>query len=598
MTGKNPISRRDLMRGGSLAGASLALLPGCTRTALASQAPPPRLARSAHVDPDSRFFATARVDVVSSHDTQSKGDLWPSCWADDGHLYVANGDGFGFGTEKDDSDIVVSRVFGTPETGMTGELVSRGEAIANVWSEGYNRKPTGMLAVDGDGDGRDEIYIAVQNLNSRPCPACFNDAPSASISMSRDHGKTWRKTDAPMFADHRFTTIFFLDYGQSGEHVRVLGPEGARYVYAYGLDHNWRSPTDPTRPRPTDLWLARVPKDRIQDRGAWEFYAGADGAGAPTWNRDIGARRAVLHDARTVYPELDGGGRPKGDVATDVGVISQASVVYNAPLERYIYSSWTWYTWEFYEAPQPWGPWRLFLRKDWGAAPFLGESDDPACGGPNEGGYTTTIPSKFISDDGRTMWVQSDSWERWVYACGTSNYNFSLRKMTVEPFAPTVASNLPDPARNLARVGEGAAPIEKCARHGRVDLWSDGERSGSETSLDHDATKPLDFWGYVWTQRYNMNRVVYTTGEMAATGGWFDRADGGLRVQVRQDFQWVDVEDVAITPAYPYGPAAGAHQSYSIAFRNIQGDGVRIVGAPGGDARFTTIAELEVYYVE
>ncbi len=588
------IGRRVLMQRSALAGVGLTLLPGCAGVRTAAGAATFSGPRVPDGDPDSRFFATAQVETYSGVDTDSRGDLWPSCWADDGHLYVANGDGWGFGTKEDDADIVVSRVVGMPGTGLSGTMLSRGEAVANVWGEGYNRKPTGMLAIDGDGDGKDELYLAVQNLNSRKCPACFNDAPSATISVSRDHGRTWRKTDAPMFTGHKFTTIFFLDYGKSGEHARVLGPEGARYAYAYGLDHNWRSPTDPSRPRPTDLWLARVAKDRIQDRAAWEFFAGQDAGGTPRWSRDIDERRAVLHDERVVYPKLSGGGRPEGDVATSVGVISQGSVVYNAPLKRYIYSSWTWYTWEFYEAPTPWGPWRLFMHKDWGAGPFYGESDDPACPGPNEGGYTTTIPSKFISEDGLTMWVQSDSWERWVYACGTSNYNFSLRKLNVAPFTPARPANRPDPARNLARL-PGAVGIEKCAAHGQVAAYNDGSPAGSENSRDFDALKPLDFWGYTWDRPYNLDRVVYTTGEMADDGGWFDRS-GPLRVQVRRQDQWIDVEEASIAPDYPYDRSAGPRRAYTIAFRPTWGDGLRIIGAPGGTGRFTSIAELEVYH--
>ncbi|MGH9457948.1 MAG: hypothetical protein ACRD2J_09955 [Thermoanaerobaculia bacterium] len=538
----------------------------------------------------STFFATAEVETFSGHDTDSGGDLWPSCWADDGNLYTANGDGRGFGRKEDDADIVVSRVFGTPESGMTGEILSRGEAVANIWpSEGkYNRKPTGMLAIDGDGDGRDELYLAVQNLNAAPCPACFNDAPSASISRSTDYGKTWRKTDAPMFTDHRFTTMFFLDYGRSGENATVLGPEGAKYVYVYGLDYNWRSPTDPERPRPTDLYLARVPKDRVQERAAWEFYAGMGPGGEPLWSPDMQGRQAVLHDERTVYPVVACGGRPRDDVASNVGVISQGGVVYNAPLDRYVYSSWTWYTFEFYEAPTPWGPWRLFLRKDFGATPFFGESTDPECAGRNEGGYPTTIPSKFISADGKTMWVQSNTWERWNYACGSPNYKFSLRKLVVEPFAATKPENRPDPDANLARIGEGTTPIEKAARLGRVSWYNDGIASAAETSFDCDGTKTTDFWGYTWTRAYNLDRVVYTSGEIAGDGGWFET----LRVQVRQNFRWVDVEGLSISPAdlsQPYG-------KFVLDFDDTWGDGVRIIGMPGGSGRYTTLAELEVYY--
>ncbi|MGD9561730.1 MAG: DUF4185 domain-containing protein [Pyrinomonadaceae bacterium] len=553
----------------------------------------PVLTASAQSDSNlSRFFATAQVDTYSGYDTKSRGDLFPSCWADDGFLYTANGDGWGFGDKTDDADIVLSRVDGTPETGITGLVVSRREAIANIWGgKNYNRKPTGMVAVDGDGNGKDELYLAVQDLNSRPCPDCFNDAPNASISRSDDYGKTWIKSEKAMFADHKFTTIFFLDFGKSGENASVLGKDAARYVYAYGIDYNWRSPTDNTKPKPADLYLARVPKNKIQDRAAWEFFSGMKN-GRPAWSSDIEERAAVLHDARRIYPELSCGGRPVKAEATEVGVISQGGVVYNKPLNRYIYSSWTWYTFEFYEAPAPWGPWRLFLSKDFGAAPLYGE--DASCDGLNEGGYPTTIPSKFISDDGRTMWVQSNSWERWNYACGTSNYNFSLRKLTVEPFRNSKATNKKDPSFNIAVKGQGVTPIEKTAVHGRVEFYNDGLKDKFETSRDCDKQKTVDHWGFIFSRNYNFNRVVYTPGETTKVGGWFDRSTP-LKVQVRQKFQWKDASRMQITPAYPFDHNA-QNSSYQISFKDISGDGIRIIGSPGGVQNYTSIAELEVYF--
>ena len=40
------------------------------------------------VDPDSTYFATVRIETFGSHDTDTVGDLWPSCWSDD-DLYTA-----------------------------------------------------------------------------------------------------------------------------------------------------------------------------------------------------------------------------------------------------------------------------------------------------------------------------------------------------------------------------------------------------------------------------------------------------------------------------------------------------------------------------
>jgi hypothetical protein len=547
-------------------------------------------------DPTSAAFSTAAVDDRSPVRTDSGGDLWANCWADDGNLYAANGDGRGFG-EPPGFDIAVSRVVGTPDTGITGERLAAADDLGPIWGDPaqYNRKPTGMVCVDGDGDGQDELYLAIQDLRLPPCPPCFNDAPNASISRSDDYGETWEATSEPMFTDHRFTTIFFLDYGQSGEHVSVLGPDASRYVYAYGLDWNWRDSFSDTVPDPTRLYFGRVPKDAIQNRSEWEFFAGTDRRGRPTWTQSMSERVPVLQDERRVYPTL------RGDDINNMTVLSQGSVVYNEPLDRYIYTSWTEYTFEFYEAPEPWGPWTLFMRKDFGGYPWFGESDDPACAGPKNGGYATVVPSKFISADGRRMWLQSDWWVG--VGCGENNYQFTLRELSVEPRRHTVATNQPDPANNLAIMGKGVTPIEKSAHFGNNDFYNDGITNQSEDSWDRE-NKDLDFWGYTWDRNYNFDRVAYTTGQMFGDGGWFRSHDGGLRVQVRQhvpqldEYRWVDVTGLSISPEYPFSAEAGPFKTFTFRFDDIRGEGIRIIGPPGGEAFFTSIAEMEVYFDE
>lgn len=214
-----------------------------------------------------------------------------------------------------------------------------------------------------------------------------------------------------MFGNYKFTTIFFLDFGKNNANAID------KYVYAYGLDNNWRESSG-TVPDPVDVYLARVTPDNIQKRAAWEFYAGLDASGNPQWTPNIDSRVPVLHNARR---------STHGNT-----VISQGGVVYNKPLNRYIYTSWSGTsTFEFYEAPKPWGPWNLFLSKDFGA------QNTPT----SYGGYATTIPSKFISADGETMWVQSNI----CIPCGGKfgNYSFSLRKFVaipnVQPDATTAA---------------------------------------------------------------------------------------------------------------------------------------------------------------
>lgn len=351
---------------------------------------------------DNGLIAAARVGDKPTKIGVSDGDLWPSCWADDDNLYSANGDGAGFGS--DSHDIALSRIEGGVDE-LDGTTLAGGDAIGQVWSgEGFTRKPTGMACVDGD------LYLAVQDLR-----ADFNEAPAATIAVSHDKGTTWEwDTTAPMFADHVFTTIMFLDYGKD----YADSPDD--YVYAYGLDGNWRDSFDDSVPDPVDLYLARVPKSKILDRGAWEFFSGTDAA--PAWSSDIDERVAVLHDDRVQYPSSAAATPGQTAGAANLSVISQGGVTFDKPLGLYLYTSWTELTFEFYASKTPWGPFELFLSRDFGPYPWTDEAF---------GGYGTTIPSKFISADGRSMWLQSN-----VCPCapaGVSSYWFGLRPLEIAP---------------------------------------------------------------------------------------------------------------------------------------------------------------------
>jgi hypothetical protein len=360
------------------------------------------------------FFSQAWIEESTTYKSLSDGDLWPTCWSGDDHVYAANGDGRGFNFwSLPYFDIVVNRISGTfPH--LTGQALAAGDAVGQIWNANgqYNRKPTSMLCIDNT------LYLAIQDLNLD-----FNDAPSASISRSTDYGATWTWDPVPMFDQYQFTTVMFLDYGKDSVHAID------QYVYVYGLDYNWRESVNHRVPDPMDLYLARVPKTNVQTRSAWEFYSGLDGALHPTWSPDISQRVSVLHFDRTSY--LQAAPFPFDNLPA----LTQGGVVYNPGLNRYIYSAWTQYTFEFYEAPQPWGPWTRFLTESFGRYPWSHRQ---------HGGYATTIPSKFISADGKQMWVQSN-----VCPCGNagmSDYQFSLRQLYVEPNVPAVNSSAPNSA--------------------------------------------------------------------------------------------------------------------------------------------------------
>ncbi|HEY0827622.1 MAG TPA: hypothetical protein VGE40_05975, partial [Bacilli bacterium] len=521
---------------------------------------------------NSTFFATTYVESYSTYSTSSDGDLWASCWSNDDYLYSINGDGKGFfmNPPMNWNDIVVNRVSGMPGN-ITGTRIA--DNVSQVWADPakYNRKPTGMVCVNGD------LYVAVQDLNKEASIGgwtvnkAFNDAPNATIAKSTDKGLTWTwNTTTPMFNNYVFTTIMFLDYGKDNANA-IDG-----YVYAYGLDYNWRDSFSNTVTDPTKLYLARVPKTSIMDRTTWQFFKGNDTNGNPTWSSDIGLRAAVLEDDKRIYQDSRDVDNP-----SNFTILSQGSIVYNQPLNRYIYSSWSEYTFEFYEAPNPWGPWKHFMTKDYGGYPWHTDKN---------GGYATTIPSKFISVDGKTMWIQSNTFEG-----GTTNYSFTLRKLILEPFVDSTPSNVKDNFANLGVSGQGVRPIEKVAHYGHPEYLNNGITNQTEDSWDQE-NKLTDWWGYTWTKKYNLNKVVYTTGDMFSNGGWYS---SNLKVQVRQNFQWVDVAGLGVSPAYPYNNTAGPYKIYTFTFSDTWGDGVRIIGepaAPTAGIRFTSIAELEAYY--
>lgn len=514
----------------------------------------------------SDFFATVTIEDKASYDTVSDGDLWPMAWSDDDYVYTANGDGKGFNLNDGWGDIVLNRLSGNIDTfDLRGTRLYPSTPLSQVWAhpDVYNRKPTGMVSVNGD------LYLAIQDLNKSQTPGIFNDAPNATIIRSNDKGITWMwDKEQAMFSGYKFTTIMFLDYGKdSSDNIFD------EYVYAYGLDFNWRDSFSNTVPDPQSLYLARMPKDSIQDRSKWEFYTG-DLQGNATWSEpgNLNARKPVLTDQRRVYTNRIVG------FSESYSVLSQGSIVYNRAIERYIYSSWTEYTFEFYESPTPWGPWKHFYSKDFG----------PYKWGTNlYGGYATVIPSKLISDNGLTMYVQSNT-----FAGGVHKYNLSLRKLQVTLAKETEANNIAS-TMNLAHpeIGSNPTGIALASDLGLGSKLNDARKNVWDTS-SNSLKKTYDYWGITWDQEYHMNELNYTVGKITSEGGWFEK----MKVQVRQNNIWVDVNNLQMSNNYAFDSTVESFTEVLFKFDTIEGDGIRVIGIPGGPEYFTSCAEIEVYY--
>jgi len=271
------------------------------------------------------------------------GDNWPITWADDGNMYTAYGDGWGFEPRVEKKlSLGVCRIEGGPGDfrginvrSRTGETVGGGSAGA---------KASGMLCVDG------VLYMLVRNTGN------------SQVAWSRDHGATWE------WVKWRFSESFgaptFLNFGRDYA--------GARddYVYVYSHDSD-------SAYKPADrMVMARVPKDKIRDRGAYEFFVRREGGGA-VWSKDIGKRGAVFENRGRCY---------------------RSGISYNAGLKRYFWCQ-TLYGKDdmrfsggigVFEAAEPWGPWRtVFYTEKWDVGP----------------GETSSMPTKWMSKDGRTCYL-------------------------------------------------------------------------------------------------------------------------------------------------------------------------------------------------
>lgn len=274
-------------------------------------------------------------------------DNWPITWAEDDALYTAYGDGYGFEPLlREKLSLGFARITGDPTNFQAVNLRSpTGEARGDGPA---GKKASGLLCVDG------VLYLWARN------------AGNAQLAWSADHAATWT------WAEWRLRPSFgcptFLNFGRNYHGAR----DGFVYVY---------SPDSDSAYEPADrMVLARVPKDQLRDRPAYEFFQGLDAAGQPVWTRAIAERGAVF---------------------THPGRCGRSSVSFHPWLRRYL--------WvqvlaprrgnggprqpgglAIFDAPEPWGPWTtVFYSDPWDVDP----------------GESASFPTKWMSADGRSLWL-------------------------------------------------------------------------------------------------------------------------------------------------------------------------------------------------
>jgi hypothetical protein len=312
---------------------------------------------------------------------QDTGDNWPSTWGDDDALYTSWGDGRGFTNRDPKLTIGFAKVIGNPPGPLKAEEIpSATDTPMGGGPKGI--KSSGLLMVNR------VLYMFVRNI------IVDGDFTNSRLAWSEDRSKTWT------WADWHFSDTFgcpeFIQFGRNYQ--------GARDGYVYVISQDNDNPYLYAE----DLVLARVPKDRIAERGAWEFFAGLKADGKPSWAREISQRRSVFHD-------------PMG--------AQRVALTYNAPLKRYILvtsigthgnATKIMHTGGLgvFDAPEPWGPWTtVYYDLYWSGGRDLQYKKE-------EWTYHHKFPTKYMSKDGKTMWL--------LYSGRGANYTFCLKKATLD----------------------------------------------------------------------------------------------------------------------------------------------------------------------
>ncbi len=301
------------------------------------------------------------------------GDNWPITWVR-GDLQITSwGDGPGFDQKPPRLSLGFAHIYGDPPNVRGEDFRTDADTLQGGGSSAI--KTSGLLMVDGS------LYMWVRNYRS---PGS-DDFTNARLAWSKNQGTNW------MWANWHFTDTFgcpeFIQFGPSYA--------GARDDYVYIVSQANDSAYGYSR----QIVLARVPKQKVPERTTYEFFAGYAPSGEASWSPDIQQRRPIFTD-------------PNGT--------QRIAITYNFALKRYILTtshrapgSKATHTAALgvFDAPEPWGPWSsVFYQTNWS--------------GTNRT-YHHKFPTKWMSSDGRTMWLLYSGLDGGLYT-------FCLKKATLE----------------------------------------------------------------------------------------------------------------------------------------------------------------------
>jgi hypothetical protein len=326
------------------------------------------------------------ISFTGRHAEYTHADTWYPSWAADGNLYSPWTDGSvnGLGANSAGTNATTGYAKIIGDDPLSLQVVDQG-VFASDPSPYAGRYPCGSLVYKGI------WYYGTYCLHpSGSVPHAGMNynwpwlGPFVGFRYSTDFGRSWTQTlctpAKPLFGETalqgepvKIGSPHFVDFGKSLEH----SPDGKAYLVAHGASVNaGRRFAYDSWITGDEIYLLRVkPAIRnMNDASKYEFFAGLDENGRAGWSRKFSRIKPIA-------AWLD-----------NMGCVT---MTYDAPLKKYLMcvtdggNTVSYFNTYILESSRSTGPWKLvsYLR-------HFGEQ-----------AYFVNIPSKFISADGRTVWL-------------------------------------------------------------------------------------------------------------------------------------------------------------------------------------------------
>ncbi len=477
------------------------------------------------------------LGFTGRHAEYTGADTWYPSWAADGNLYSPWTDGTvnGVGSGSGGTNATTGHATILGEDPLKLTVTNQGIFHSNPRPyEG--RYPCGSLVHDG------VWYYGTYCLH--PSGQVPRDGipynwpwlgPFVGFRWSTNLGQTWTQTPCTpaqaLFGESalkgepvKIGAPHFVDFGKALEH----SPDGKAYLVGHGASdganrrfayNSWITGDE--------IYLTRVTPSiaNMNDLRQYEFYSGDNARGEPVWTHDFAKIRPIAR------------------WRDHMGCVT---MTYNAPLRKYLLcvtdggNTVSRYHTYLLEADRLTGPWKLAAYLE-----YFGEQ-----------AYFVNIPSKFISADGRTLWLCysanfSSGWGGITFQSRPPGSRYALCLQEVQLLTPGDSADVgplgsPDNIAPEATVSASSVHPDYTAAaavDGAVDGWprnlaqewaTRGENDSAFLRLTWNTAQTID---RVWLfdrpndlDQITAGMLVFSDGTTLKTGELPDDAGQGLEV--------------------------------------------------------------------